>query len=277
MGKSWVYEETSECDLGDARLNRRLEAMMEAIGERPGRSLPTAFQDWANTKAAYRFFANANVSEDKILEGHFAASAQRIKATDGPILILQDATEFSFNRMAPEKIGFTKTKNGAKGKDGRHQKLKVCGLLMHASLAITPEGLPLGLTATKFWSRDTFKGTNALKRKINPTRVPIDQKESMRWLDNLRRSTDLTGTPKRCVHIGDRESDIFELYCLAQDLGTNFLVRSCVDRLAEDGNTTIAQVMSGLQSSGTHKIEYPLIGSNPPSSDGSALARKNRL
>jgi len=75
---------------------------------------------------------------------------------------------------------------------------------MHASLAITPEGLPftpLGLTAAKFWSRDKFKGTTALKRKINPTRVPIEQKESMRWLDNLRRSTELTGAPERCVHI----------------------------------------------------------------------------
>lgn len=256
MGQSWVGEEISECDLGDARLSRRLGAILEAIGERPGKSLPTAFQDWANTKAAYRFFANGNVSEDKILEGHFAASALRIQATEGPILILQDTTEFSFKRSSPEKIGFTKVSTGHKRKDGRRQKHMICGLLMHASLAITPEGLPLGLTSAKFWSRDKFKGTTALKRKINPTRVPIEQKESMRWLDNLRRSTGLTGAPERCVHIGDRESDIFELYCLAQDLGTNFLVRSCVDRLAEDGDTTIAQVMAGVQSSGTHEIAF---------------------
>ena len=141
-------------------------------------------------------------------------------------------------------------------KEGRYQKHAVCGLLMHASLAITPEGLPLGLTAAKFWSRSKFKGTAALKRKINPTRVPIEQKESMRWLDNLRLSTELTGTPERCVHVGDRESDIYELYCLAQDLGTNFLVRSCVDRLAEDGDTTIAKVMTQVQSSGTHEVRF---------------------
>lgn len=95
MGQRWVDEETTGCDLGDARLNRRLGRILEDIGERPDKSLPTAFQDWANTKAAYRFFANENVSEDKILEGHFAASAMRIQTTDGPILILQDTTEFS--------------------------------------------------------------------------------------------------------------------------------------------------------------------------------------
>ena len=74
-----------------------------------GKSLPTAFQDWANTKAAYRFFSNEKVSEDKILAGHFQASALRVQATEGPILVLQDTTEFSFTRAAPEKIGFTKT------------------------------------------------------------------------------------------------------------------------------------------------------------------------
>jgi len=256
MGQTWVETETAGCDLGDVRLNRRLEAMLQALGQRPGESLPTAFQDWSNTKAAYRFFSNGNISEDKILEGHFAASALRIRATDGPILILQDTTEFSFKRSAPEKVGFTKISTGRKLKEGRFQKHAVCGLLMHASMAITPEGLPLGLTAAKFWSRSKFKGTAALKRKINPTRVPIEQKESMRWLDNLRLSTELTGAPERCVHVGDRESDIYELYCLSEELGTGFLVRSCVDRLAEDGGTTIAKVMAEVQSSGTHEVRF---------------------
>lgn len=178
---SWAEDEIAECDLGDARLNRRLGAMLEALGERPGKSLPTAFQDWANSNAAYRFFANDNVSEERILAGHFSATAMRVKSTGGPVLILQDTTEFCFKRVTPEKIGFTGSSCGHKTRQGRHHQHVICGMLMHASLAITPEGLPPGLTAAKFRSRDKFKGTAALKRKINPTRVPIEQKESMRW------------------------------------------------------------------------------------------------
>ncbi len=116
-------------------------------------------------------------------------------------------------------------------KRGRLQHFTVCGILMHSSLAVTTDGLPLGLTAIKFWTRNKFKGTNALKRKINPTRVPIEEKESFRWLENLKQSTALLGEPQRCVHIGDRESDIYELFCAAQEAGTRFLVRTCVDRL----------------------------------------------
>ncbi|MER9395790.1 MULTISPECIES: hypothetical protein [unclassified Mesorhizobium] len=104
---------------------------------------------------------------------------------------------------------------------------------MHSSVAVTLTGTPLGLTAVKFWTRTKFKGTLALKRQINPARVPTETKESYRWLENLRQSIALVGALERCVHVGDRESDIYELYCTAQDLGTSFIVRVQTNRLAE--------------------------------------------
>lgn len=70
---------------------------------------------------------------------------------------------------------------------------------MHSSLAVTLDGLPLGLSAIKFWTRTKFKGTAALKKKINLTRVPIEEKESIRWLQNMRQSIALFGDPARCV------------------------------------------------------------------------------
>ena len=85
------------------------------------------------------------------------------------------------------------------------------------------------MAAVKFWTRKTFKGTNALERKVNPTRVPIEEKESLRRLENLRQA------PARRVHIWDRASDIYERFCAAHQAGTHFLVRTCVDRLAGEG------------------------------------------
>jgi hypothetical protein len=126
---------------------------------------------------------------------------------------------------------------------------------MHSSLAVTTEGLPLGLTAVKFWTRKKFKGTAALKKKINPTRVPIEKKESIRWLENLKQSTELLNDPGRCVHIGDRESDICELFCAAQQIGTHFLVRTCVDRSAGNGDHTIADEMDEVAVKGLHRVE----------------------
>jgi hypothetical protein len=126
---------------------------------------------------------------------------------------------------------------------------------MHSSLAVTTDGLPLGLAAVKFWTRKKFKGTNALKRHINTTRLPIHKKESYRWLENLKQSTKLLSDSNRCVHIGDRESDIYELFCTAQKAKTHFLVRTCVDRLAGDGSHTISDEMDEVKVKGLHRVE----------------------
>ncbi|PZO47553.1 MAG: IS4 family transposase [Alphaproteobacteria bacterium] len=239
----------------DVRLGRRFSELIRQVGDRMGESIPYACQDWASTKAAYRFLANDRVEEGEILSGHFAATRDRFGRSDGPVLLIQDTTEFVYKRKRPRDIGFTKAINSGRDKLGRTRHHKLCGMLMHSSLAVTTEGLPLGLSAVKFWTRKSFKGTAQLRKKINGTRVPIEKKESVRWLDNLRQSIALLGAPERCVHVGDRESDIYELFCLTRDLGAHFLIRACVDRLAGDGGHTIADEMEEQAVKGLHHIE----------------------
>ena len=248
----WVERELEGCDFPDQRLKARLGKVLADLSRKIGDTLPTACQDWAATKAAYRFFSNGRVDESIILAGHFAATQARFAAAPGPILILHDTTEFSFKRDKPEAIGQTRLISLRRDHPRPHT---VCGLLMHSSLALTPDGIPLGLAAVKFWTRKKFKGTNSLKKRINPTRIPIEQKESFRWLENMKQSTRQLADPSRCVHIGDRESDIYELFCAAQEAGTHFVVRTCVDRLAGGGDTTIAKKMERQPIRGNHEIE----------------------
>lgn len=240
---AWIEQELSGCDLGDRRLDRRLNKLLEDLSSRMGQAIPLACQDWAATKAAYRFLDNPRVNEAAIFEGHFQATRIRFADAPGLNLVLHDTTEFSFQRTRIQAIGKTRKTAVSCDSNGRPRLHTVCGLLMHSSLVVTTQGLPLGLAAVKFWTRKKFKGTNALRGKVNATRVPIEEKESYRWLQNLRQATDLLAAPQRCVHIGDRESDIFELFCTAEQLSTHFLVRTCVDRLAVTGNTTIATQM----------------------------------
>jgi Transposase DNA-binding len=253
--ETWVDREVAGCEFRDERLAKRFRKLLGRIGSALGRSIPLVCQDWANTKAAYRFFSNDRVSEEEILTGHFQSTRDRIAANGRPLLVLHDTTEFSFQREKPHAIGSTCRINSGRDKAGRLRSHTVCGILMHSSLAVTMEGIPLGLAAVKFWTRKKFKGTAALKKKINPTRVPIEKKESIRWLENMKQSTELLAEPGRCVHIGDRESDIFELFCTAHELGTHFVVRTCVDRLAGDGNHTIADEMNEVEIKGLHRIE----------------------
>ncbi|MBB4374393.1 hypothetical protein GGD63_007223 [Bradyrhizobium sp. cir1] len=148
--------------------------------------------------------------------------------------MLHDTTEFSYQRGKSEAIGITKSINSGRDKAGRPRS--------HTPDAFEPCGYNRR-AAVKFWTRKKFKGTAALKKKVNPTRIPIEKKESVRWLENLKKSTQLLDHPGRCMHIGDRERDIYELFCAAHEVGTHFLIRACGDRLAVDGGHTIAGEM----------------------------------
>lgn len=253
---AWIDNEVVGCDFPDVRHGKRLRQLLAQLSSRVGAATPWACQDWSNTKAAYRFFGNDRISEANILAGHMVSTRDRFAMSkNSPVLVLHDTTEFSYRHEDNVPIGMLGKAPLFDGKSGPPRFHTTCGILMHSSLVITSEGLPLGLAAIKFWNRDKFHGANKLKRRINPTRVPIEKKESIRWLENLRQSTELLGDPQRCVHIGDRESDIYELFCLAQQLGTHFLARTCVDRLAENGETTVSAEMKGSELRGLHSLQ----------------------
>ncbi len=252
----WIDNEVVGCEFEDVRHGKRLRQLLEQLSHRVGATTPWACQDWANTKAAYRFFGNDRISEANILGGHIASTRERFASSSSfPVLVLHDTTEFSYRHEDTGPIGVLKKIPAGFPKKERPGLYTSCGILMHSSLVATCDGLPLGLAAIKFWNRDKFHGANALKRRINPTRVPIEKKESIRWLENLSQSTELLNNPGRCVHIGDRESDIYELFCLAQQLGTHFLVRTCVDRLAGDGGHTVRDEMKQVPVRGLHRVE----------------------
>jgi hypothetical protein len=62
---TWIDQEVGGCNFGDARLAKRFGKLLGMMSDGIGQSVPYACPDWANTKAAYRFFPNDEVSESR--------------------------------------------------------------------------------------------------------------------------------------------------------------------------------------------------------------------
>lgn len=95
---TWIDREVEGCNFGDVRPAKRFGKLLGMLSDGLGQSVLYACQDWANTKAAYRFFSNDEVSEDQILTGHFQATRGRLSRADQMILMVHDTCEFSFQR-----------------------------------------------------------------------------------------------------------------------------------------------------------------------------------
>src|SRR5208337_2439273 len=114
---SWINQELGDCQFRDVRLGKRFRKLLQQLSDGIGKSIPWACQDWANTKAAYRFFSNARVSEHKILAGHLQATRERVAAGDDPILVIHDTTEFIYHPEDASAIGVVS--KGASRKDAQ--------------------------------------------------------------------------------------------------------------------------------------------------------------
>jgi hypothetical protein len=159
--EDWLDRELAGSSFVDERLGKRLRKLVELMGNAIGSTVPLACQYWANTKAAYRFFSNDRVSEAEILAGHFQSTRDRFAATQGPILVLQDTTEFTFQREHSAPVGITYSVNNGKDKGCRYRLHTVCGLLMHSSLAVPR-------TACRWASPRSSSGTGRNSRARPP-------------------------------------------------------------------------------------------------------------
>ena len=114
---------------------------------------------------------------------------------------------------------------------GRALSKKSKGLILHNTLAVTDEGVPLGLGDQRFIDLKSFSGENAKeKRTIRNWNRRIEQKESVRWINVVKKSHEIDFGSTRTIHVANRECDLYEFYRDAADLGENVLVRAAKNR-----------------------------------------------
>lgn len=228
---AWIREELERADFSDARLNDRFQYLSQELAENPSLPINQASTDWAAAKAAYRFFGNEKVKPEKILAPHIQSSLLRIQKHKR-IFALQDSTALDFSKhLQTLELGHI-------GQSNSHEYQ---GLWMHSTLAITENGLPLGLLDNQIWARDTHE----INKGHHMTKIPREKRESFKWFKGLR-SVEGIDKNTEVVMVCDREADIYELFEQAQDLGVSMVVRMQHDRITYDDELDYLKVTDHL-------------------------------
>lgn len=238
---SWVDDEFEDLDLGDPRLDRRVKQVAEHLEASPRSSLPKAMGTWAETKGAYRLFANEEVTAEQLLAPHIQKTCKRM--TGQPIVLcLNDTTEVKF--------AYRSAATGLGPLAHEHQ----AGFLLHPVLAVTPDRQCLGLLDAQWLVRDPEKHGQSVATK---KKRPLAEKESNRWPAAFARVCEHAALvpDSRLVFVADREGDIYESLAAAQDAPADMLIRCCQPRALMDGGE-IKTATVGIPALG--KIEVPV-------------------
>lgn len=222
---SWAAEEFRGIDLGDRRLDSRAVLLLERLANKPSASIPGACNGWGETQAAYRFFAQDDVSWSEILAPHWQCTEQRMRP-HSVVLCLQDTTELDFNGQAICGLGPLSYEAQR-------------GMYLHPTYAVSPAREPLGVFDAWMWAREP-KDASGVRGGL---------KESVRWIEGYARVAERApALPEtRLVYVADREADILELMVHARALGhpADWLLRSQHNRALPGGGKLWARVLEG--------------------------------
>ena len=205
----------------DWRLNKRLNLMLENLRQAPEQSIPQAMGNWQDTKAAYEFLDNERVSHAALLAGQRQITIERIQVRasrgDQVVLCVQDTTDFDFKHH-PSTNGMGPLENSY-----------MSGFLAHSNLAVSAQGVPLGLLEQEVWVRDAAETGKSKKRHQRR----FEDKESYKWVKGLPSvlsipdlDTDLAQLEIKWVTVCDREAHIYEFLDEVLKQEQDFIVRA---------------------------------------------------
>lgn len=183
---------------------------------------------------------------EQLLEPHFAATTTRI-GHEKVVLVAQDTTTLNYDAH-PMTEGL-----GHIGSSTEHG----IGLMVHDTMAFNTDGTPLGLVDVQCWARDL----KDFGKKDRRHRTPIEDKESFKWIKSYQRAC---AVQRQCpqslvVSVGDRESDIYELFEQAsrEVSGAGLLVRAEHDRSVAEGHGRLWETMNQAPLAGIQEILVP--------------------
>jgi hypothetical protein len=202
MSTASFAEEYAALHLGDKRRNDRAVAMVEKMIQHPSGSIPETFGTHAEAKAVYRFLSSEAFETHELQEALQEACRERV-CGERMVLAIQDTMNLEF----PSSPALAEAADG---------------LWVHSTLAVSAEGIPLGLLHQQRWTRPAGREPTAPQRRERA----LQDKESHRWLQALQAvHTQLPGDTV-VLTVTDREGDMFEMFAEPRPPNSELLIRA---------------------------------------------------
>lgn len=250
----WAHMEFMSSELGDSRRTDRLVEVAGALAKTQSGTLPKAFCQPDQLKAAYRLFDTEEVTFERIVSPHWQRTYEEC-CQPGEYLLIEDTTALDF-KTHPAVRGL-----GPISDDAFSQ-----GMLLHSTLALRveswdedqqPQVTLQGLLHQQCWTRSKQKRRG---KKSRPKILRRDR-ESQRWARSLEWLR--PGAESHWTFIADRESDIYEAFQRCNEAQTDFVIRAAQARTLEEEGITVFAAVEKAPVMGSFELELRGRGDRP--------------
>jgi hypothetical protein len=219
--EKWSEEEFGSAALGDPRRVRRLVAIAAEAARRPAGQVTAVFDDDAEREGAFRLIGNLAVNADEIAMAAHRACARR---SIGEELVFVPVDESSLN------LTDTKKRKGLGSVGARFVGAQ--GMQVITAMAVTRQGVPLGLCGQKYWARVRRSTTRDAKHDHRKT----EEKETQHWLTVMQQVREVYSAESASTVPWfqiDRQGDAWPILLQAGQANQRLTVRASYDRRLE--------------------------------------------
>jgi len=210
----WVNNEFEYLKFGDKRLDNRFKKVCLDLSMTTEGTINRSISNSADKKACYRLFSNKDFDPFKVMDVHRQQTRERMKQ-EKVVLSLNDSSYMSFTgKKSIKGLG------NVGGKTHKGNLYDGDGFIFHTALAVTTDGIPLGVQSFLPYSRANN----------------LWDVESERWQASFDQSNELYSNETKMVYVADREADQYELMSYIKRENKDFVIRSKVDRLIHGTN-----------------------------------------
>ena len=226
---------------GDTRLARVGGLLFKRLLERLTICIKSLGGDRATEIAFSRFLSNENV-EPELISDELAKKTNESCFGKSHVLCIQDTVQLTYPTQAVKKESFGPTGDA-----------NTKGLFVHPGIIVDASTRDvLGTSGMITWCRDEEFLNQADKSR------PIEEKESIRWITTALSAKKNIPNAEMITVIGDRESDIFEIFDRVPDERVQLIVRASHDRIL-DTDEKISELLLNTEITGSHEIDLPAI------------------
>jgi hypothetical protein len=246
----WAARIAADGGFADRRLNNRFAEVLACWATQPADSIPQACADWSEAKATYRFLDNPRVTAEALLMSYVKTTVQAGRRLS-VLYVLHDSTSFNYSSLK-RTTGLGPINDSPYGR----------GLHLHSSLAVRPDGTPLGLLHQRYWARPIDKQTVPTQQ-----REPEDR-ESIKWSNGVKAAeaafAQLPAAERpRLIHVCDREGDITDLLRHVASGTDGLVIRNQYNRRVAEAAGSANAAVAAARPLGSYTVAVAATAKHP--------------
>jgi len=243
---NFVVMAKSKSSLGDVRLVQPFTELVNAMSEKMTPVLRRLGEGRKEEVSFGRLINNPKVTPVGLVKQYWLNN--EVDWSGKHLLVIEDGSKMSFElRKDRPKLGYM------------GESEKIGGFAVHNAVIYDAQDLSCyGLGAAEAFVTERLDAEEKRLRRKDQWKTPFEEKDRYKWFSTAKQAIENCSGASAYTVVGDRESDIYDLFARLKKQGWGFVIRCCAmgrKVCSTEGSSTLCEVIDSWEVAHSYDLE----------------------